>query len=92
MSSLNNHLKDLGCPLIDYTDHGVKKCMARIKRLKGNEVKQAAPYLTAKINKAVWCHESYYRSHCHEGRYAVIFQGAVEEGTCYKLRLFAVKE
>lgn len=45
LSGLNNHLKDLGCPAIEYADHGIKKCMAGIRRLKGQAVKQAAPLL-----------------------------------------------
>ena len=45
LSGLNNHLKDLGCPPIDYSDHSVKKCMAGIHRVKGSEVKQLTPLL-----------------------------------------------
>ena len=45
LSGLNNHLKDLGCAPIDYKNHGIKKCMAGIRRVKGNEVKQATPLL-----------------------------------------------
>ena len=32
---LPNHLKDLECPPIDYSNHEVKKCMAGIRRIKG---------------------------------------------------------
>ena len=49
MSGLNNHLKDLGCPPIDYSNHYVKKCMAGIRRLKGQEVKQAVPILPQEL-------------------------------------------
>lgn len=49
LSGLNNHLKDLGCPPINYEDHGIKKCMAGIRRLKGQEVKQAAPLLPLEL-------------------------------------------
>lgn len=45
LSGLNNHLKDLGCPPINYSDHNVKKCMSGIRRIKGSEVKQAVPLL-----------------------------------------------
>ena len=47
MSRLNNHLKDLGCPPINYLNHGVKikKCMVGIPRVKRSVVKQAAPLL-----------------------------------------------
>ena len=49
LSGLNNHLKDLGCPPIDYSDHSVKECMAGIRRVKGSEVKQAAPLLPLEL-------------------------------------------
>ena len=49
LSGLNNHLKDLGCPPIDYGDHYIKKCMGGIRRIKGEEVKQAAPLLPREL-------------------------------------------
>ena len=49
LSGLNNHLKDLGCLPIDYSDHGIKKCMAAIHRVKGSEVEQAAPLLPLEL-------------------------------------------
>lgn len=51
LSGLNNHLKDLGCAPIDYSEHGLKKCMAGIRRVKGNEVKQATPLLPIDLLK-----------------------------------------
>lgn len=45
LSALNNHLKDLECPAINYESHKIKKCMAGIRRLKGDATKQAAPLL-----------------------------------------------
>ena len=55
LSGLNNHLKDLGCPPIDYKDHGIKKCMAGIRRVKGNEVKQATPLLPGDLVRLFAC-------------------------------------
>ena len=49
LSGLNNHLKDLGCTPIDYGNHYIKKCLGGIKRIKGNEVKQAAPLLPLEL-------------------------------------------
>lgn len=49
LSGLNNHLKDLGCAPIDYENHEIKKCLAGIRRLKGSEVKQAAPLLPLEL-------------------------------------------
>ena len=51
LSGLNNHLKDLGCPPIDYDNHYIKKCMGGIRRIKGEEVKQAAPLLPLELLK-----------------------------------------
>ena len=49
LSGLNNHLKDLGCAPIDYGNHYIKKCLGGIRRIKGNEVKQAAPLLPLEL-------------------------------------------
>ena len=49
LSALNNHLKDLGCEPIDYKDHMVRKCMAGIRRVKGDVVKQAFPLLPTNL-------------------------------------------
>ena len=49
LSGLNNHLKDLGCPPIDYGNHYIKKCMGGIRRIKGEAVKQAAPLLPLEL-------------------------------------------
>ena len=49
LSGLNNHLKDLGCPPIDYGNHFIRKCMGGIRRIKGEEVKQAAPLLPLEL-------------------------------------------
>ena len=51
LSGLNGHLKDLGCPPIDYANHEIKKCLAGIRRLKGNAVKQASPLLPLELKK-----------------------------------------
>lgn len=45
LSALCNHLKDLDCPPINYESHKIKKCIAGIRRLKGDSTKQAAPLL-----------------------------------------------
>ena len=45
LSALCNHLKDLDCPPINYNCHRIKKCLAGIRRIKGDGVKQAAPLL-----------------------------------------------
>ena len=49
MSALNNHLKDLSIPPLDYADHKFKKCLAGIKRVKGAGVKQASPLLPREL-------------------------------------------
>lgn len=51
ISALNNHLKDLSYPPIDYEDYRLKKCMSGVKRVKGVEVKRAAPLLPKDLLK-----------------------------------------
>ena len=51
LSALNNHLKDLGCPPIDYSDHGIKKCMAGIRRIKGDGIRQSLPILPQTLGR-----------------------------------------
>ena len=45
LSALNNHLKELEYPPIDYDSYAVKKLLMGIRRLKGDMKKQAAPLL-----------------------------------------------
>ena len=49
LSALNNHLKDVGASPIPYGDHGIKKCMAGIRRVLGDSTKQAPPLLPAQL-------------------------------------------
>lgn len=51
MSALNNHLKDLGCPPINYDDHNIKKCMAGIRRVLGDSPRQAPPMLPTHLRR-----------------------------------------
>ena len=49
VSALNNHLKDVGAPAIDYKNHRTKKCLAGIRRSLGDVRRQAPPLLPAHL-------------------------------------------
>lgn len=51
MSALNNHFRDLKLPAIDYGSYSLKKCLAGIRRVLGESVRQASPLLPPQLLK-----------------------------------------
>lgn len=49
LSALNNHLKDVDCPPIDYKNHRVRKCLSGIRRSLGDAPRQAPPLLPQQL-------------------------------------------
>ena len=51
LSALNNHLKDLDHPPVDYGSYAIKKLLMGIRRVKGDMKKQASPLLPDNLIK-----------------------------------------